>query len=92
MNSNKFFPILGLLLLLILAIGSGSASEIDSCHIGDSSADIDLAVTEQPDIDEVDDSNIVKEENFGNDFTSLDDTKSINDEIGSIEGIEIGER
>ena len=90
MNSNKFFPIFGLLLLLILAIGSGSASEIDSCHIGDSSADIDLAVTEQPDIDEVDDSNIVKEENFGNDFTSLDDTKSINDEIGSIEGIEIG--
>ena len=42
MNSNKFIPMLGLLILLILAIGSISASEVDSDSIiGDSDANID---------------------------------------------------
>ena len=63
MNSNKIIPILGLLLLLILAIGSISASDMDSESIGDS-ADIDLASEESDLIELSDDSNIVDDENI----------------------------
>ena len=34
MNSNKFIPIIGLLIMLILAIGSISASDVDSESVG----------------------------------------------------------
>ena len=58
MNSNKFIPMLGLLILLILAIGSISASDVDSDSImGDSDANIDLAATETA-VNEIDGSSI----------------------------------
>ena len=56
MISNKFIPILGLFLLLILAIGSISASDVDSEIIG-GPANIDLTTTEQV-VNEIDDSGI----------------------------------
>ena len=59
MNSNKFIAILGLLLLLILAIGSISAAEadVDSSSIGDNLANIDLT-DEGQSVDEIDNSNL----------------------------------
>ena len=84
MNSNKFIPILGLLILLILTIGSISASEVDSDSIiGDSDANIDLT-TEA--INEIDDSSIDDEVNTV-DIIANDD-ESISDNVESIDDVE----
>ena len=86
MNSNKFIPMLGLLILLILAIGSISASEVDSDSvIGDSDANIDLTAT-QTAVDEIDGSSIDDEENTGGIIANVDD-ESISDNIGSIDDV-----
>lgn len=58
MNSNKFIPIIGLLIMLILAIGSISASDVDSESVGEA-ANMDLKVEEAI----IDDSNVIEEEN-----------------------------
>ncbi|MEE1134054.1 MAG: hypothetical protein UHW60_04730, partial [Methanobrevibacter sp.] len=58
MNSNKFIPIIGLLIMLILAIGSISASDVDSESVGEA-ANMDLKVEEAV----IDDSNVIEEEN-----------------------------
>ena len=58
MNSNKIIPIMGLLIILILAIGFASASDADSESVGEA-ASIDLNLEEAV----IDDSNIVGEEN-----------------------------
>ena len=87
MNSNKFIPMLGLLILLILAIGSISASEVDSDSIiGDSDANIDLTAT-QTAVDEIDGSSIDDEENTDGLIANVDD-ESISDNIGSIDDVE----
>ena len=87
MNSNKFIPILGLLILLILAIGSISASEVDSDSIiGDSDANIDLTAT-QTAVDEIDGSSIDDEENTDEVIANVDD-ESISDNVGSIDDVE----
>ena len=59
MNSNKIIPLLGLLIVLILAIGSISAAEtdMDSNSVGDILADIDSA-DEGTSVGEVDNSNL----------------------------------
>ena len=86
MNSNKFIPILGLLILLILAIGSISASDVDSDSIiGDSDANIDL--TAETVINEIDDSSIDDEANTDGIITNVDD-ESISDNVGSIDDVE----
>ena len=85
MNSNKFIPMLGLLILLILAIGSVSASEVDSDSIiGDSDANIDL--TAETAINEIDDSSIDDEVNTGGIIAN--DNESISDNVGSIDDVE----
>ena len=87
MNSNKIIPVLGLLILLILAIGSVSASEVDSDSIiGDSDANIDL--TAETAINEIDDSSIDDEVNTGDIIAN--DNESISDNVGSIDGVESG--
>ena len=87
MNSNKFIPILGLLVLLILAIGSISASEVDSDSIiGDSDANIDLTAT-QTAVDEIDGSSIDDEENTDGLIANVDD-ESISGDLGSIDDVE----
>ena len=87
MNSNKFIPMLGLLILLILAIGSISASEVDSDSIiGDSDANIDLTATETA-VNEIDSSSIDDEENTGYVIANVND-ESISDNIGSIDDVE----
>ena len=58
MNSNKFIPIIGLLIMLILAIGSISASDVDPESVGEA-ANMDLKVEEAV----IDDSNVIEEEN-----------------------------
>lgn len=92
MNSNKFIPMLGLLILLILAIGSISASEVDSDSImGDSDANIDLTATETA-VDEIDGSSIDDGENTDDVISNVDD-ESISDNLGSINDdveIEVG--
>ena len=89
MNSNKFIPILGLLILLILAIGSISASEVDSDSIiGDNEANIDLAATETA-VNEIDGFSIDDEENTDGIIANMDD-KSISDNLGSIDYVENG--
>ncbi len=92
MNSNKFIPMLGLLILLILAIGSISASEVDSDSImGDSDANIDLTATETA-VNEIDGSSIDDGENT-DDVISNGDDESISDNLGSINDdveIEVG--
>ncbi len=60
MNSNKIIPIMGLLIILILAIGFASASDADSESVGES-ANIDLNIEGAV----IDDSNIIEEENTG---------------------------
>ena len=75
MDSNKLMPILGLLLLLILAIGSVSASDMDSELIGET-VDIDSTL-EEPIVNEIDDSNIVGEENIENIISNLDEDEGI---------------
>ena len=87
MNSNKFIPMLGLLILLILAIGSISASEVDSDSIiGDSDANIDLTATETA-VNEIDGSSIDDEENTDGIIANVDD-ESISDNVGSIDDVE----
>lgn len=87
MNSNKFIPILGLLVLLILAMGSISASEVDSDSIiGDSDANIDLTATEKA-VNEIDGSSIDDEENTDDVIANVDD-ESISDDLGSIGDVE----
>ena len=87
MNSNKFIPMLGLLILLILAIGSVSASEVDSDSIiGDSDANIDLTATETA-VNEIDGSSIDDEENTDEVIANVDD-ESISDNVGSIDDVE----
>ena len=89
MNSNKFIPMLGLLILLILAIGSISASEVDSDSIiGDSDANIDLTATETA-VNEIDGSSIDDEENTDEVIANVDD-ESISDNVGSIDDVERG--
>ncbi|MBO7713641.1 MAG: right-handed parallel beta-helix repeat-containing protein [Methanobrevibacter sp.] len=87
MNSNKFIPMLGLLILLILAIGSISASEVDSDSIiGDSDANIDLTATETA-VNEIDGSSIDDEENTDDVIANVGDD-SISDNVGSIDDVE----
>ena len=87
MNSNKFIPMLGLLILLILAIGSISASEVDSDSIiGDSDANIDLTATETA-VNEIDGSSIDDEENTDDVIGNVGDD-SISDNVGSIDDVE----
>ena len=92
MNSNKFIPMLGLLILLILAIGSISASEVDSDSImGDSDANIDLTATETA-VNEIDGFSIDDGENTDDVISNVDD-ESISDNLGSINDdveIEVG--
>ena len=86
MNSNKFIAILGLLLLLLLAIGSISAAEadVDSNGIGDNLANIDLteygqAVEEADnDIDSVEEETSSIEDN-ANDETISNADDAVND-------------
>ena len=88
MNSNKFIPMLGLLILLILAIGSISASDVDSDSImGDSDANIDLVATETA-VNEIDGSSIDDEENTGDIIANVNE-ESISDNIGSIDDVEM---
>jgi len=79
MNFNKIIPIMGLLIMLILAIGSASASDVDSESVGEAAND--LTVEEAI----VDDSNIIEDENTIDAF-ALEETS--NDAYG-IEDIEI---
>ena len=84
MNSNKFIPILGLLILLILTIGSISASDVDSEIMG-SSANIDLTATE-PAVNEISDSGIVDDIYAANAIANEDE--EIDDEGSSIDSID----
>ena len=80
---------LGLLILLILAIGSISASDVDSDSImGDSDANIDLVATETA-VNEIDGSSIDDEENTDGLIANVDD-ESISDDLGSIGDVERG--
>ena len=89
MNSNKFIPMLGLLILLILAIGSISASEIDSDSvIGDSDANIDLTAT-QTAVAEVDDSSIDDYVNAQDVIDDNQDDDIVSDNVDSIDDVEI---
>ena len=83
MNSNKFITILGLFLLLILAIGSISASDVDSDLIGDNSASIDLTSTEKL-VNEIDDSNIVDNVNARDIIANNGEDEKISEDIGSV--------
>ena len=87
MNFNKFIPILGLLLLLILAIGSVSASDVDSYSniVGDSSANIDLTATEQA-VNGIDDSGIIDDVYAENAIANGEEC--IDDEGSSIDSID----
>ena len=84
MNSNKFIPILGLLILLILAIGSISASDVDSEIMG-GFANIDLTVTE-PAVNEISDSGIV--ENLGTYNAIANEDEVIDEGVSSVDSID----
>ena len=89
MNSNRFIAILGLLLLLILAMGSISASEdVDSSSIGDDLADIDLTLDEQS-VDEMDGSNVetIQDDNSNIGYDSNIEDLNIEDAISDEEDI-----
>ena len=81
MNSNKFIPILGLFLLMILAIGSISAADadVDSNSIGDNLASMDLTEDGQS-VEDLDSSNaeIIENEN-SNIVDSINDDDTISD-------------
>ena len=92
MNSNKFIPILGLLLLLILAIGSISAADadVDSNSLGEDLANIDLMDSEQS-VGEMDGSDveIIQDDNSNIEDSNTDDTISneediVNDDLNSV--------
>ena len=87
MNSNKIIPILGLLILLILAIGSLSAADadIDSESIGDTISDIELA-DEGSSVSQIDDS---CQETTQNDNSNIEDSANDEDTISDAEDIEI---
>ncbi|MBE6512860.1 MAG: hypothetical protein E7Z75_06950, partial [Methanobrevibacter olleyae] len=87
MNSKKLIPILGLSLLLILAIGSASASEMDSNMMGDSDANIDLTAT-QTAVDEIDDSSIDDNVNAENIIADAGENEAISEGIGSVDDVE----
>ncbi|AMK16370.1 right-handed parallel beta-helix repeat-containing protein [Methanobrevibacter olleyae] len=93
MNSNKTLTILGLLILLILAIGSISASDLDSDSniLGDNSANIDLT-DERYAVNEIDDSNILGEVNADNintnDKNTNENLNNIDDNLNSICDVE----
>ena len=90
MNSNKFIPILGLLVLLILAMGSISASEVDTdSAIGDSDANIDLTAT-QTAVNEIDDSAIDDDVTAQDIIADTQDDEKLNDDINSIGDVEKG--
>ena len=78
MNFNKIIPIMGLLIMLILAIGSASASDVDSESVGEAAND--LTVEEAI----VDDSNIIED---GNTLDAVALGENCNDAYG-IEDIE----
>ena len=86
MNSNKFIPILGLFLLLILAIGSISASDVgsDSNIIGDNSANIDFTAAEQA-VNGIDDSGI---DDVYTANAIANEDEGIDDEDSSIDSID----
>ncbi|MBQ3473674.1 MAG: right-handed parallel beta-helix repeat-containing protein [Methanobrevibacter sp.] len=90
MNSNKFITILGLFLLLILAIGSISASDVDSDLIGDNSASIDLTSTEKL-VNEIDDSNIVDNVNARDIIANNGEDEKISADIDSVLDVEKSE-
>lgn len=85
MNYNKFIPILGLMLLFILAIGSISAAEadMDSTLQVDNIADID-SPDEGQSVDKIADSNIREGENAGEIIADSGDDEEISDDVGSI--------
>lgn len=87
MNSKKLIPILGLSLLLILTIGSVSASEMDSNMMGDSDANIDLTAT-QTAVDEIDDSSIDDNVNAENIIADTGENGDIGEGIGGIDDVE----
>ena len=87
MNSKKLIPILGLSLLLILTIGSASASEMDSNMMGDSDANIDLTAT-QTAVDEIDDSSIDDNVNAENIIADTGENEDIGEGIGGIDDVE----
>ena len=90
MNSNKFIPILGLLILLILAIGSISASDVDSDSIiGDSDANIDLTAT-QTAVNEIDNSAIDDDVTAQDIITDTPDDEMVSDDISGIDDVEKG--
>ena len=77
MNSNKIIPIMGLLIVMILAVGFASAIDADSESVGES-ASIDFGKA-------IDDSNIIEEEQAidaaadeetGSDSYAIDDSKT----------------
>ena len=89
MNSNKFIPMFGLLILLILAIGSISASEVDSDSImGDSDANIDLTAT-QIAVNEIDDSAIDDDVNALGIIADNQEDEMVSDD-NSIDDVEKG--
>ena len=89
MNSNKFIPMLGLLILLILAIGSISASEVNSDSIiGDSDANIDLTAT-QIAVNEIDDSAIDDDVNALGIIADNQEDEMVSDD-NSIDDVEKG--
>ena len=82
MNSNKFIPILGLLLLLILAIGSISAADVNEDMADSSSLD---STDEILSVNQVDDSNIANA-NAGNTIANVEEEEKGNGEdINSID-------
>ena len=87
MNSNNFITILGLFLLLILYIGSISASDVDSDLIGDNSDSIDLTSTENL-VNEIDDSDIVDNVNAGDIIANNGEDEKISDNIDGVLDVE----
>ena len=83
MNSNKIIPIMGLLIILVLAIGFASASDADSdLIIGYNSDNIDL-ITSETVVDEID-----YEENADESIANLNDDEIISDDVGSINDVD----
>ena len=76
MNSNKILAILGLLLLLILAIGSISASDMDSEIVGDS-ADID-SISEEADLIGISDDSSIADDNLEETIADVTDEEISN--------------
>ncbi len=87
MNSNKIIPLLGLLIVLILAIGSISAAEtdMDSNSAGDILADID-STDDGTSVGEMDNSNLeISQADNSDSWDSLNAEDAISD-VGAIDG------